>query len=496
MSRKRIVLFSVVGVVLLLLPLATKPEPVPDIPPSPGSPFLWDAAELFTQLEGQFQAARGNGCQEAPAAIEHLRLDAEALPADAGPDHVALVALEDAVFSAAALAAACPAAHGEEFVAAADLARRRVKALSRSWEMDGPARDRLYRLLLGTRLAVEEVAVRRPGDPIAFDRRETISSAAPFVEVQGVRVHSGDLLVSRGGAPTSALISRGNDRPGNFSHVALAHVDPETKAASVVEAHIESGVGVFTAEQYLADTKLRVLVLRLHPDDPAVQADPLVAHKAAEAALAAAQAGHIAYDFAMDTDDAGKQFCSEVPLHGYRAQGIELWPGPTTVSDAGTMSLFAALGVRTSSLMAPSDLEYSPRLIAAAEWRDPETLLHDRYDNAVLDTIISRVAEVDGLPAAQPHLLPPARAAKAWSLVLNLFGKKGPIPEGMTASRALRVRSLGWRHETIRGRLEELVQEREAKDGYVAPYWTLVELAEQAAEETQIDPAKKKKRGH
>ena len=494
MTRTRTFLLICVAVVLLALPLATRPEAVPDVPPSTGTPFTWDAAELWSSLEDRFAAARLGDCGAAGEVIRHFATDALAMPPEASPDHLALVALEDLTFEAAALAAACPQ-HAASFLATADDTRRYIKEVSRTWTLDGDARDRLYRLLYGSRLAVEEVAVRQTGSPVAFDRLAEVPSEAPSIEVMGVRVHSGDLLVSRGGAPTSALIARGNDRPGNFPLGALALGDAETGAGSVIEAHIESGVGVFSAEKYLADKKLRVLVLRLRPDDPAVLADPLIAHKAAEAARAEALSRHIPYDFAMDSADAGKQFCSEVPLHAYRDLGVELWPGPTTVSDAGTMGLFSAFGVRTSSLLAPSDLEYGPRLIAAAEWRDGETLRQDRLDNAVLDAIIARVP-VDGIPAVQPKLLVPARSAKAWSWLLNRLGKVGPVPEGMSASRALRARSLNWRHGVVRNRLEELVAEREKADGYAAPYSTLVELAEQAAAETHIDPSKTKKRRH
>lgn len=481
MTRTRLILLTFVACLLVLVPLATIPEGVSTVAPSAGTPFVWDAAELLESLEARFAAARASDCTAAEGTIEHFAADAAALPTDAGPSHLALVALEDITFEAAAMASACPQ-HAELFLATADESRRRVKELSRSWTPDPAARDRLYRLLYGSRLAVEEVAVRQTGDPVAFDRLEEVPSEAPSVVVAGVRVHSGDLLVSRGGAPTSALIARGNDRPGNFSHVALAHVDAQTGAASVIEAHIESGVGVFTAERYLADKKLRVLVLRLRADDPAVIADPLIAHKAAEAARAATLARHIPYDFGMDSDDPGKQACSEVPLHAYRDLGVELWPGPSTVSDAGMMGLFAAFGVRTSSLRAPSDLEYGPRLVAAAEWRDGATLVQDRLDNATLDAIIGRIG-VDGLPEVQTRMLLAARAVKAWSWLLNRMGEVGPVPEGMSASRALRAKSLDARHGAVRGRLEELVAEREAADGYAAPYWTLVELAEQAAAE-------------
>src|SRR5207237_1984001 len=88
-------------------------------------------------------------------------------------------------------------------------------------------------------------------------------SRTPATNVLGVTIHSGDILVSRGGAPTSALIARGNDFPGNFSHVALVHVDEQTRAASVIEAHIERGVVVSSFADYLADKKLRLMALRL-----------------------------------------------------------------------------------------------------------------------------------------------------------------------------------------------------------------------------------------
>src|SRR5439155_7958349 len=112
-------------------------------------------------------------------------------------------------------------------------------------------------------------------------------SATPAIDVLGLTLHSGDILVSRGGAPTSALIARGNDYPGNFSHVALLHVGE--KSASVIESHIERGVAVASLDEYLRDKKLRIMVLRLRTDLPAMRADPKLPHKAAIAAIEGAR---------------------------------------------------------------------------------------------------------------------------------------------------------------------------------------------------------------
>lgn len=86
-------------------------------------------------------------------------------------------------------------------------------------------------------------------------------SFTPSAHLFGIKVHSGDLLVSRGGAKVSALISRGNDYPANFSHVALIYID-EKQRPYLIEAHIEKGVAVSSLTQYIKDKKLRCMVLR------------------------------------------------------------------------------------------------------------------------------------------------------------------------------------------------------------------------------------------
>src|SRR5207249_11380282 len=114
----------------------------------------------------------------------------------------------------------------------------------------------------GLRGAVEEVMLHHPDSVTALLDGRHEPSATPATTVHGVEIHSGDILVSRGGYPTSALIARGNDYPGNYSHIALVHADCLSHVASAIEAHIERGVAVSTADEYLGDKKLRIMVLR------------------------------------------------------------------------------------------------------------------------------------------------------------------------------------------------------------------------------------------
>jgi len=179
------------------------------------------------------------------------------------------------------------------------------------------ARTTLYRLLYGSRSAVEEIMMQAPtGTFPALTRGTDEPSGTPAVKVRNVILHSGDILISRGGAPTSALIARGNDYPGNFSHIALVYVDPASKEAKIVESHIEVGVVASTAEQYLSDKKLRVMLLRPRADLSQIQKDPMLPHRAAEYAYKRATEGHVPYDFPMDYKDHSKLFCSEGGFRG------------------------------------------------------------------------------------------------------------------------------------------------------------------------------------
>jgi hypothetical protein len=306
-----------------------------------------------------------------------------------------------------------------------------------------------------------------------------VSSRTPSTSLHGVTLHSGDILVSRGGAPTSALIARGNDFPGSFSHVALVHVAETSGRASVVESHIERGVAIASLEAYLADKKLRILVLRLRSDLPELIADPMLPHKAATLSLSKAKSRHIPYDFAMDYKDHGAQFCSEVVSAAYEPTGIHLWKGTTFISSPAVVGWLGCLGVKYFETQEPADLEYDSQLSVVAEWRDLDTLFRAHVDDAVTDVMLETAKPGESLPY-QHSLLPVTRLAKAYSFTLNLFGKIGPIPEGMSATTALRVQRFQRDHAAMAARVLAQAEEFRKTKGYAPPFWELNRMAQQA----------------
>lgn len=448
-------------------------------------PFLWNRDEYWNALEACFQAARDSGCEKLAARIdEEIARSHELLAPLAAeswvPESSKWEAIEQNFFELGPHVAACPQKLSA-YVQLQTRLRQLVKAQSQSWDMNSPsARDRIYRLLYGSRAALEEVMLQVRADSLSFGDDEP--SQTPSTKILGVTIHSGDILISRGGAPTSALIARGNDYPGNFSHVALVHVDEKTSVASIIEAHIERGVAISTLEEYLRDKKLRVLILRPRADLPAFVADPTLPHQAATYALQQALDHHIPYDFEMNYHDFAKLFCSEVASFAYQKYGVNLWMGISHISSPGVTAWLAAFGVEHFETQEPADLEYDPQLRVVAEWRDPETLHQDHVDNAVIDAMLEGAEQGERLGHAW-YLLPVARLMKGYSMVRNAFGGIGSVPEGMNATAALRHKQFNQTHLAIKERTLALAATFKNEHGYRPPYWELLRLAREAKEE-------------
>jgi hypothetical protein len=479
--RRKLLPTLTLAVTLLYVVLLIPDTELPPPSHSSSRSFAWNQDSLWERLEAGFVEARAAGCQglegQIASGLSTLRmLTSRLFQLSTLPTDTIFDVCESTVFFLGPLVAACPE-NLHDYIAAVNLLRTEVKNQSAYWSMnDQVTRDRLYRLLYGSRAAIEEAMLQAPAQLVpasllCYDE----PSHTPSATILGITIQSGDILVSRGGAATSALISRGNDYPGNFSHVALVHVDSIGKV-SIIESHIEKGVAIAGIDEYLRDTKLRVMILRLRSDLPALRMNPMLPHAAATYALSEANARYIPYDFAMDFRDGTKLFCSEVASDAYRRVGVILWMGISTISSAGVSSWLADFGVRHFETQEPADLEYDPQLRVVAEWRDPATLHKDHLDNAVIDAMLEE-AEAGKRLTYVWYLLPLVRVAKGYSALLNALGEIGPVPEGMNATAALKHREFSKRHEEVTSRLRFRAEQFVIHNGYRPPYWQLVRMA-------------------
>jgi len=453
--------------------------------------FSWKRDDLFQAIEQEFEQARNRPLAVVRAdfnrtarsvreQIARVQRSGKTVPV------AALRALETGQFRLATLAAAhealLPEAH--ELLTAARLA---VLTAARRWPYsDAGVHEQVYRVIYGGRSAIEEALVQQRVSALpTVTRLETVASVAPSIDIAGVRVHSGDIVLSRGDAATSALIARGNPFPANFSHVSMIHVDPVTGKATVIESLIEHGAVTRSPSEFLSEKKLRMLLLRMRPDHPALIANPLAAHHAAEHMLRRVSRRHVPYDFRMDWKNDKRMFCSEIVYHGYRAAGIEVWNYRATLSLPGLVRWLGDMGVREFSTLIPSDIEYDPAFMPVAEWRNAEALQQDRFDNVTLDVLLEAAERGDRLGFSGFNRIP-GSMVKLWSGMESAVGITPTIPAGMTVETVLRVRSLmKYVHPRLRQGIERRAQVFRDRRGYPPPYWTLTQMARQELADQQ-----------
>jgi hypothetical protein len=481
----RTTMLTVTGIVIAWLLLSIPVGRPPHVVNPHRRPFSWNQDPRWFALEQQFREYRAAGCDRTAAAIAAAlargnRLLAAAAERAWNPDAAIFDSVEASTFDLGPMIGAC-ARRLADYIQLVNRTRSVVKRQSQRWDVTAQStRDRMYRLLFGGRAALEEVLLQdsmesRPALVLADDE----PSQTPFARILGVTIHSGDMLVSRGGAQVSALIAVGNDYPGNFSHVAMVHVDERTSLASVIESRPSTGVAVHHLEDYLSDVKLRVMVLRLRADLPALIADPLIPHKAAALALVDARTRHAPYDVQMDLGDDARMYCSEVVSSAYAKVGVRLWMGMSSISTPGVTAWLTSMGVRHFETQEPSDLEYDPQVRVVAEWRDPQTLFMDHVDNVVTEAMLHRAERAERLDYPW-YMLPLGRGAKLYSLAVHALGFSGPIPDDMDADAALRVLSFNAIHSAIKRRVVAGAEAFRRRRGYVAPEWELLEFAKAA----------------
>ncbi len=487
MKAKKIIIKSIIFLLALYLVLLI-PDSSPKAVLKPvTTPFEWNQDALWQKLENDFSNAKKQDRLIADSSIKTLFTAAEKLFAtikanDANLNDTVTQQLLSNYFQLAALTAAHPAKR-DSFLNYYNAVRKTIKLQSLNSDINYiTVRNNLYKLLYGMRSATEEVLLQT--DNIAFSPILNVNnepSPTPSANLFGIQVHSGDLLLSRGGAEVSALISRGNNYPGNFSHVALLYVDEEYGMPYLIEAHIEKGVAVSSAEQYIKDKKLRFMVLRPYADLPQLKADPMLPHKAALIAYNESKRRHIPYDFKMDFHDSTAMFCSEVGSYAYKKTGLELWKATSSISSKGVINWLSDFGVENFVTQMPSDLEYDPQLCVVAEWRDPETLLKDHIDNAVMDALLEQADKGEKI-GYNIWQLPLVRLLKGWCIIKNLFGGIGMIPEGMSATRALKNQEFLAMYQKVKTETEVMANQFLKERGYRPPYWQLVTMAKKIAE--------------
>lgn len=289
-----------------------------------------------------------------------------------------------------------------------------------------------------------------------------------------LELKSGDILVSRGDAFVSGAIARIGDSDGNFSHVALVYVDPETKKAYTIEAHIEVGVVVAPLEKYLADGKVRSTVFRQKDEKLAQDA----AKKMYERAKKATESGkNIPYDFSMLLEGKDRKsrpadkelFCSEVAYEGYKeaSDGKLILPKHPTGMHMKNPAFKNALGITTNETFAPSDMEVDTRFAEVAEWRNLKKTEKSRMTDAIITRLYDYM-EKDGYVFKNTAGDVIKRDVVYVGRHLPLFGSllKEKLPTNMSLSTIGTMIAMDKTAEPILEKLTQASNENKQKTGF------------------------------
>lgn len=200
-----------------------------------------------------------------------------------------------------------------------------------------------------------------------------------------LKLRSGDVVLSRGNAFTSATIARMGENPGQFSHMTLLYIDEQGQEFAI-EAHIEIGAVVSPLKKYLSDGKSRIALFR--------HRDPILAHQAAklmfERVSQRQKAGsNIPYDFKMDDSEESNLFCTEIIRWGYWYASNQTLRVPRFRSSVQHKNpeLVDEIGITAKDGFLPADFELEPEFEMLAEWRRPERAHLITLNDAILSSI-------------------------------------------------------------------------------------------------------------
>lgn len=229
-------------------------------------------------------------------------------------------------------------------------------------------------------------------------------------------LRSGDVLVTRANAISSAGIAHMGRVDSQFSHNVLVHVDDAGRAWGVM-AYLEYGALVMPMEEFLADGVSRAVVLR-HPDAE------LAARAAAAAYERVVDGPPIDYDADFDHVDHAKLFCSEVPDWAFgellgRADDVPIALALTKFDREHNAGMFDAMGISTDITSAPADVLYDPRFAVVAEYRDPAELVRMRHHDAVVESVMTWME-------GRGYVLEVARRHRA-TVRFGLFARRLPV---------------------------------------------------------------------
>ncbi len=290
----------------------------------------------------------------------------------------------------------------------------------------------------------------------------------------GLKFKSGDVVMTRGTAFTSAAIARLGNNDASFSHLAMIYVDPNTGVITPIEALIETGSYNANVREWLNDGKVRAMVFRHRDSSLAAWAAQMM--KDEVASYRARTGENIPYDAGLDVRDPSKLFCSELVSHAYdlatgRTGTVPMYQSSLTPKNPYFMN---RLGVRVAQTFLPMDIESDPQFELVAEWRDYSQMAMIHMHDAVLTAIFNWIDNGnyvfhDGAYTRTKSEV--VYSLRRWPLFSSLL--KDKVPKALSADQMSLIQSLDRTSELL---FAQLTVANEAQVKATGQYLTINQM--------------------
>jgi hypothetical protein len=211
-------------------------------------------------------------------------------------------------------------------------------------------------------------------------------------------LNSGDIILSRGNAFSSAAIARIGVNDYQFSHLSFVFEDPNDRKLYTTEAHIEIGSVTAPIIEHIDSKNARTAVFRYK--------DPQISHLASQSIYQRVNneikehKKTIQYDFSMDFQHNDRLYCSEIISSGFKMAlpNEDYFPMFKSKFSPGIIPFLNKIGIPATKenvhqleVFAPGDIQFDPRFELVAEWRDPRKIEQSRLKDFILTKIFERM---------------------------------------------------------------------------------------------------------
>jgi hypothetical protein len=239
---------------------------------------------------------------------------------------------------------------------------------------------------------------------------------------------SGDVILSRGNAYSSAAIARIAQSDYQFSHLSFVYRDQDTKELFTSEAHIEVGSVTAPIIENINEKNVRSAIFRYKNEDIAARASKAIYVRVKKHQDTGK---NIEYDFTMNYKDDSKLFCSEIISDGFKMvePDSDYVPKFKSKFSKGMIPFLNTIGVPVTldniaetDVFAPGDVQFDPNFELVAEWRNPKRLEESRFKDFILTKLFEKM-ELENYQI-DPSIKMDAEARTFWLLRRSPIVKK------------------------------------------------------------------------